>query len=119
MEMFKGIDLNDSFVLNWELKKSCLRFEIEASVWPVSEFYSEPKENEYTCYRASILLIKNIETVEGLKSMGSVRATTGLDGTKDYGNIDVLETNKDGYFIEGEFGSVKVFGGELCFEICT
>ena len=119
MELFKGIDLNDSFVLNWELKKNCLTFEIEASVWPESEFYSEPKGNEHTCYRASILLIKNIEAVEGLKSMESVRATIDLDGTKDYGNIDVLETNKDGYLIVGEFGSVKVFGGELCFEICT
>ena len=119
MELFKGIDLNNSFVLKWELKKSCLAFEIEASVWPESKYYSEPKENEYTCYRASILSIRDIESVEGLKSMESVRAAIDLNGTKDYGNIDVLEHNKDGYLIVGEFGSVKVSGGELCFEICT
>ena len=51
MEVFKGIDLNDSFVLDWSYENNRLCFELEVSIWPEYKYYVEPKLNEYTCYR--------------------------------------------------------------------
>ena len=50
MEIFKGIDLNDSFVLSWYQGTNELTFELEASIWPESTYYEKPKPNEHTCY---------------------------------------------------------------------
>ena len=44
IELFKGIDLNDSFVLNWAHEDSQLCFELEASIWPESDYYFKPKK---------------------------------------------------------------------------
>jgi hypothetical protein len=48
IEIFKGIDLNDSFVLNWNHEDDHLSFELEASIWPESDYYTTPKQGEYT-----------------------------------------------------------------------
>ena len=55
MEMFKGIDLNDTFILSWRRNGSELRFDVEASIWPESKYYEAPKPDEYTCYKPAIL----------------------------------------------------------------
>lgn len=39
MEVFNGIDLNDSFVLDWSYENNSLYFELEASIWPESKYY--------------------------------------------------------------------------------
>ena len=119
MELFEGIDLNDSFILNWGLQQNSLHFDLEASIWPASEFYTKPKDGEYTCYRSATLVFENLESIVGLRSLDSVRATADPGGTIDYGNIDALQRTKNGFSIEGNFGSVKVVGGELKFKIHT
>ena len=45
LEIFKGIDLNDSFVLSWRKEPNEVIFELEASIWPESEYYEEPKKD--------------------------------------------------------------------------
>lgn len=116
---FKGIDLNDSFVLGWEQSTDKLEFSLEASIWPQSTYYITPKQNEHTCYRKATLTFSSIDEVNGLRSMESVKPTIDPDGTSDYGNIDSLIQNSNGYSIVGEFGSVKILGGKLEFKIHT
>ena len=55
MEIFKGIDLNDSFVLSWKYINDTLTFDIEASIWPESPFYEKPVGDDYTCYKNAFL----------------------------------------------------------------
>jgi hypothetical protein len=119
LEIFKGINLNDSFVLSWSLERSRLSIYIEASIWPESKYYSKPKKNEYTCYKKAVLSFVGVESIEGLKPIDTVHSTTDLDGTIDYGNIDSLLKTSSGFEIEGDFGSVRIKGGELKFEVHT
>jgi len=117
MCVFTGIDINDSFVLTWELMNSKLQFNLEVSVWPSSKYYNEPKSNNYTCYRSAILVFENVVSIDGLQNMASVRPVTDASGTTDYGNIDTLVKTEVGFLIEGSFGSVRIEGGELKIEI--
>ena len=119
LEIFKGIDLNDSFVLNWSQEGSRLTIDIEASIWPESKYYSEPKKNEYTCYKKAVLSFIGVESIQGLKPIDAAHSTTDLDGTMDYGNIDSLHSTPNGFEVKGAFGSVKIKGGELVFEVPT
>lgn len=119
IELFKGIDLNDSFVLKWHHENSQVVIELEASIWPESDYYESPKANEYTCYRGATLSFVGIESCAGLQAIDNVKPTTDSDGSKDYGNIDSLEANEGSFTISGEFGQAKIIGGELRFEIHT
>ncbi len=117
MEIFKGIDLNDSFVLSWHSEGNELYFDVEASIWPESKYYESPKQDEYTCYKPAVLTFKNIKELNGLLEMSQVTPSTDASGEKDYGNIDALQENSEGFLIEGDFGSISIVGGEMSFEI--
>jgi len=117
MEIFNGIDLNDSFVLAWSSTGNELDITLEASIWPESEYYEKPKNNEYTCYKPAKLRIRNIKNISGLRSMEQVMSSTDATGEKDYGNIESLEKSDQGFSLEGDFGSVAITGGEISFEI--
>lgn len=119
MEVFNGIDLNDSFVLDWSYENNRLCFELEASIWPASKYYVEPKLNEYTCYRKAKLQFVNTVSITGLKPKSAVISSTEPDGSIDYGNIDTLQVVDGGFELTGDFGHIKISGGELRFEIHT
>ncbi|WP_330149770.1 hypothetical protein [Shewanella xiamenensis] len=119
MEVFKGIDLNDSFVLDWSYENNRLCFELEASIWAESKYYVEPKLNEYTCYRKATLQFVNTVSVTGLKTKSAVMSSIELDGSIDYGNIDTLQVVDGGFELTGDFGHIKISGGELRFDIHT
>lgn len=114
---FKGIDLNDSFVLSWNQTSDKVEINIEASIWPQSAYYIKPKSNEHTCYRRATLIISGVIEVSGLLPMDAVKPTIDPDGTEDYGNIDSLTQIPSGYSIAGEFGLVQISGGKLDFKI--
>jgi len=119
IELFKGIDLNDSFVLSWAHEDDLLHFELEASIWPESEHYSKPENGEYTCYRKATLKFTNVQSINGLIPIESAPSTTDPDGSTDYGNIDTLRQTENGFKLSGDFGSVDIMGGELRFEVRT
>ncbi len=119
IEIFKGIDLNDSFVLNWSHENDQLSFELDASIWPNSEHYSTPKKDEYTCYRKATLKFVGVKKVSGLNPKATVQSSIGPDGSVDYGNIDELNVESDSFLIVGDFGSVTIQGGKLRFEVHT
>lgn len=119
IDLFKGIDLNDSFVLDWNQKVDQLTFEIEASIWPDSKYYRTPKSDAYTCYRRASLIFASIKSCTGLLATEDVQATNDPDGSKDYGNIDSLESHDGSFTITGEFGVVVIQGGELRFDVHT
>lgn len=119
LEIFKGIDLNDSFILNWSRENRRLSFELEVSIWPESAYYVEPKPDEYACYRKAILRFENVKAVSGLKAKDAVITSTDAGGSVDYGNIDSFIVLNDGFALEGDIGCIKIFGGELRLEIHT
>ncbi|MBW4484126.1 MAG: hypothetical protein KME14_16435 [Tildeniella torsiva UHER 1998/13D] len=116
MELFRGIDLNDSCVLSWEVEPTQLVFELDVSVWPESQFYRTPKPNEYTCYRTARLIFRGYEKISGLHAMSDVRPTVDLDNTVDYGNIDALSQEEKMIRVYGDFGEVEIQGGNFDLE---
>jgi len=117
MNLFRGIDLNDSFILNWNCSDNRLSFAVDASIWPESEYYTKPKKGEYTCYRKATLEFIGINKVSGLVSIESAQSTTDPDGSIDYGNIDSLEESDGSFHLSGDFGTVNISGGEVHFEV--
>jgi len=117
MDIFKGIDLNDSFVMSWHLGANELIFMIEASIWSESQYYENSNNDEYTCYKPAILKFINLKEINGLIEMSQVTASTDATGEKDYGNIENLQKTNEGFLLEGDFGSVSIVGGELSFEV--
>lgn len=116
---FTGIDLQDTWVLSWAHEGNQLTFQLEASIWPNSEYYELPKVNGYTCYKPAKLTFKEFRIINGILSMSDVKPAIGADGEKDYGSIDNLEVGKDRYCIYGEFGCVEIVGGVMLFAIET
>ncbi|UZH09801.1 MULTISPECIES: hypothetical protein [unclassified Halomonas] len=119
LELFNGIDLNDSFVLGWQTEDQRLSFDLELSIWPASEYYTSPKDGEYTCYRRAVLVFDQIERYRGLLSMDEAPRSTDASGEIDYGNIDRLVVRGNQYIVEGDFGRVEVQGGGLRLEFNT
>ncbi len=119
IKLFEGIDLNDSFVLNWKCEGDRLSFDLDASIWPESEHYTKPNEGEYTCYRKATLEFIGANKISGLISIESAPSTIEADGSKDYGNIDSLQKSGDSFELTGGFGTVHILGGELRFEVHT
>lgn len=85
--------------------------ELEASIWPDSELYLQPKPKEYTCYRRITLVFSGFTEVKGLMDIAFVEGTVDADGTTDYGNIDTLSKITSGFLLSGSFGDVEVVGG--------
>lgn len=119
LEQFRGIDLTDSFILGWRLEGQRVIFELEASIWPESEYYMPPKPGEYTCYRRATLAFKNVIECIGLPSMESAPKSADAAGKIDFGNIDSLQILDDGFSVSGDFGTANIKGGDLGFEIHT
>ncbi|MBU6953255.1 hypothetical protein [Hahella sp. HN01] len=119
IEIFKGIDLNDSFVLNWDQDGDSLVFDLDASIWPESEYYSKPVEGEYACYRKATLIFTNVKNISGLRNIESVIPTIDPDGSIDYGEIETFCLTSSGFKLSGDFGLVTIQGGEFTFEIHT
>jgi len=115
MKVFAGIDLNDSFVLNWNSGQHNILIELEASVWPESNYYKAPKRGEYTCYRKAIIEVVNAKRVEGMLMQENAVPMIEPDGSEDYGNIDSFSVINGSFHFTGAFGNVSVEGGELKF----
>ena len=119
MNPMEGIELQDSFVLDWSANDSELIFQIEASIWPSSIHYVEPKQSEYTCYKRGSIRFLTFDSISGLKDKLEVKQYSDATGELDYGNIDSLSATPNGFSIIGDFGNVLITGGEVVFEIHT
>ena len=119
MDIFKGLDLNDSFVLGWSSTETDITIKIEASLWPESSLYLKPKFDEYTCYRSCEIKFSGFSSFTGLIDQNNVKPVKDIDGTLDYGNIDSLVRVNQGFKVFGEFGNVEILDGKVQFKLYT
>lgn len=119
MDIFKGIDLADSFVLGWNANETEITFKIEASLWPESLYYLQPKSDEYTCYRKCEIQFTGFTSYSGLIEQSLITPTIDIDGTSDYGNIDSLVKTNHGFKIVGEFGKLEIINGKVQVQFYT
>lgn len=117
LEIFKGVDLHDSFVLSWHLDSREFTIELDASIWPESDYYQAPVNNEFTCYLKASLKFNEFENIIGLLPISEVVANIDPDGSKDYGNIDEFLIEENGFKLQGDFGEVSIEGGIFVFKL--
>ena len=79
-----GIDLTDSFILNWKKNNSEFEIELELSIWPENPYFSKPLKNEFTCYKKGKLTFLDIKEIKGLIKLESVKPNIDPDGSKDW-----------------------------------
>jgi hypothetical protein len=108
MAPFAGVDIEDSFVLRWELCGECLVIDVEASLWPGHPSYEQPINGNHTCYKPARLVFPSVREVSGLRSMPEVVPSRDPDGSPDYETIDTLEGAGFHYQVIGDFGTVSL-----------
>lgn len=104
----QGIDLTDSCVLGWDHQGDTLEFRMDFSLWPESQYYREPKPNEWTCYRRGRLRFDHVTKIQGLKSLTDIKWASDASGERDAGNIDYFDEKQGTIQMGGEFGDVVV-----------
>ncbi|MBB1347498.1 MULTISPECIES: hypothetical protein [Pseudoalteromonas] len=119
MDSMDGIDLQDSFVLGWEVSENQFSIQLEASIWPSSVHYAEPKANEYTCYKKAVLTFSDFSSISCVNGQSAIEPTTDIDGSIDYGNIDSFIKTESGFFISACFGNVSISNGKVVLNVCT
>ncbi|GGL46735.1 hypothetical protein [Nocardia jinanensis] len=109
-ESLKGVYLEDSYVMDIVEGPDFLRFTIEAVLTPDNPRYSPPKPGEQYCYVDSTLTFEGVSKSTWDKR--NFRKYKDASGEEDYGNIDSLLTLDDGYRVEGDWGSVRIWSNE-------
>ena len=102
----ENLYLEDSFVLDISKNDSSLRFDMEFVLTENHEFYHLPKENEQYCYRRGRLEFLSCSSTT--LQLSNQLPSTDANGEKDIGNIHYFVSSNGGYFLEGDWGSLKV-----------
>ncbi len=102
---FQFIYLEDSFVLSIEPSFD-FTIELEAVLLPGHPLYKTPEFNEKYCYAHQSIIFPKIESVDwSRKEMDPI---LDLDGSTDFGNIDSFYEEDGSFYLEGEWGAVKI-----------
>ena len=118
IDIFKNVDLQDSFVIGWKCSDETFFVDVEASLWPGHSDYEAPKEGEYTCYKKARLLFRNPTNIVGLLPMGEVEPNEVMEGEiPDYDTIEDFEIGNGQFRLTGSFGDVTFTADEWAFKV--
>jgi len=106
-----GIYLEDSYVLDVTEDSGTIRFTLEAVLTPDNKKYHPPNPGEQYCYMTGELIFSGITRTDWIRR--SFQRYTDATGEIDYGNIDALITYADGYELEGDWGTVRIWSEQL------
>ena len=120
LEVFIGVDLEDSAVLRWSLLENALVIEVEGSLLPSHHSYEKPLPGSRACYKPARLVFPFPAEVLGLLSMSEAERTESPGGAPNYGTILGLSLKDDArYRVSGEFGEIAVQSMAVRFEITS
>lgn len=104
---FKGLYLEDSFVLQIIETKELVSFQMEFVLTKEHPSYQEPLDNEMYCYRYGV-----IDFIAPKRVLWEYRnqkvVSIDANGENDFGNIDIFSKYRDVYSLEGDWGSVLI-----------
>ena len=102
----ESIYLEDSFLINIEESNSQISFITEIILLESHPAYHPPKTGEQYCYRQGKIFFENLKSLKWLAK--NLKFTVDINGSKDLGNIDVFTYINDEYYLEGDWGEVKI-----------
>ncbi len=105
---FTAVDLEQSFVVDWETEGESLLIDLDLLLKPEHAFYEEPRPAEGACYRQAVIEFAYCTKVTGPDIEGTSDVAEAIKSLKT-GRISGLRRNGDGYYeIVGEFGTVTI-----------
>jgi hypothetical protein len=110
-----GVFLEDSYVLGISETSERVVFHLDAVLTPEHSAYHLPRHGEQYCYANGDLVFPDVAHVQWLRRSSS--HYTDASGEEDLGNIDILTVEGDAFVAEGDWGAVRISGGEPRFEL--
>ncbi|MET9027605.1 hypothetical protein ABZW96_18610 [Nocardia sp. NPDC004168] len=108
--VLSNLYLEDSYVLDVIERPTEVVFVLEAVLTPEHPRYRAPGAREQHCYVRGNLVFVKVSRVEWLER--SFQKYKDASGSEDLGNVDVL-TNTDGmYYMEGDWGKVRIWSND-------
>ncbi len=105
---FSGVDLEQSFVLAWEMEGKSLMIDLDLILLPEHAFYEEPRPAEGACFRPAVIEFSYCTQIDESGKGGSETVAASL-ASLESGRIQGLRRIGDGqYEITGEFGTVRI-----------
>lgn len=105
---FKHTDLEESFVLSWEMVSESLQIDVDLYLCPDHPFYEAPRPAEKACFRPAHIEFPHCSRIlaypegQDVPQHDAIRALGG-------GLIsDLRRTGEGEYEISGEFGRVAI-----------
>ena len=113
MEVFRGIDLPDSFVRSWAHEDTTEWFEILFILTIDHQFYRPPTLDESSSLKAGKLVFPDAMKVEGLLPMQMVEPLATPMGYYDFGAVETMKEEARGvYKLSGAFGAATIHSAE-------
>ncbi len=106
--ILQGIDLSDSFILNWTKKDSEFEIELELSIWPESPYYSKPLKGEFTSYKIGKLRFLEIKEIHEFVELDTIKSNSNPDGSKDWECIYNFRKENDYFKFSTEFTDLEI-----------
>ena len=98
--------LEDSWVLGVAAEPGVIRFDIDFVLTERHPSYGPPKPDEQYCYRRGSLVFEGVTDVNWTEQ-GAPPARDST-GEIDYGNIDAMTFENDGYELRGLWGKMTL-----------
>lgn len=105
---FRGVELEASYVLAWQVEEDALVIEIDLCLAPEHPFYEPPRPSEKACIRPAVIEFPGCTAIEapGSRSAGgAAEAAAALDVGRIGGFARVGEGS---YRLTGRFGTVDI-----------
>lgn len=112
---FEHVYLEDSYVLDIQINPSSAEFLLRVVLTEDHPLYNAPLSGEKYCYRNGLLRFTNVERVEWLEK--SMMPYTDATGSVDYGNIDEFYLSDEHYYLNGDWGELKITSSPPTLEI--
>ena len=105
---FAAVDLEQSFVLSWEMTSEMLHIDVDMFLTPEHPFYEKPRPAEKVCIRPAVIEFPLCDAIETDTAAAGTRPAEAA-ATIAHGAISGLRRLADGRFeLEGEFGVVLI-----------
>jgi hypothetical protein len=105
---FAVVDLEQSFVLSWDIESGALLVDIDLHLLPAHPFYEKPRPAEKVCIRPAVIEFPICDKIEGAGNSEQADIQTSAREI-GLGVIKGLRRLESGHYeIDGVFGLVRI-----------
>jgi len=110
----RDLYLEDSYVLEIQQYDKYIDFFLEAVLTEEHPLYKSPLPNEQYCYKNIKLRFSNFDKAKWIEKTNV--SNIDINGEIDIGNIDCFYQSDNYFYLEGEWGKLKISGAATYIE---